>query len=646
MSAPPDTASVLQGLKDFQRATVDYVDQRFYGSDPTRRFLVADEVGLGKTLVARGVVARTIERLWSEVPRINIVYICSNADIARQNIDRLSIPGCEQAAQATRLTLLPLHMHDLKQNRVNFVALTPATSFEQKRGGGRIDERVLLYWLLDRAWNIHGLRSSLYVMQDYASTSSFEWRVGHFDSTKVNEQIAEAFVASLAKQVLADKKAGSPDLRTRFDELRGIFCRSDSKGPPGASKLRTAWIGEVRLLLAKVCIALLEPHLIILDEFQRFKHLLQEDSEAGELARDLFESGAGQGARVLLLSATPYRALTLHHETDDDHYGDFLKLLGFLEDGDAAGCKEILAEYRSALPSVMTPDGMLRLRNAKAALQQRLVRVMARTERLSSSNIRGGMLADELPTNARLHPADVRGFLGAQSVADAVDEGDVVEYWKSAPYLFNFMDAYALKKSFRNAPEKDKLVKLVRKFPEAFLDLERARNYLPVEPANARLRDLIAETVGRGMWRLLWMPPSLPYYAPEGPYATPELANITKRLVFSAWHMVPRAVASLVSYEAERRMMRAANPRERITQEDWKKQRGLLRFRMSENRLAGLPLLLLVYPCLTFARECDPRNLARDGRLTAKEALRQLAERIEQLVEQNESCARNQRCDG
>ena len=26
----------------------------------------------------------------------------SNADIARQNIDRLSIPGCERAARATR----------------------------------------------------------------------------------------------------------------------------------------------------------------------------------------------------------------------------------------------------------------------------------------------------------------------------------------------------------------------------------------------------------------------------------------------------------------------------------------------------------------------------------------------------------------
>src|SRR5579863_871937 len=147
MSARPDTSSALAGLKDFQRATVDYVFDRFYGPEPTRRFLVADEVGLGKTLVARGVIARTIDHLWDELTydetrRIDVIYICSNADIARQNIDRIKIPGCDEATQATRLTLLPLQMHNFAHNRVNFVALTPATSFEQTGGGGRIDERV------------------------------------------------------------------------------------------------------------------------------------------------------------------------------------------------------------------------------------------------------------------------------------------------------------------------------------------------------------------------------------------------------------------------------------------------------------------------------------------------------------------------
>ena len=58
----PDTESILSGLKDFQRATVEHVFKRLYlDADSTRRFLVADEVGLGKTLVARGVIAKTID---------------------------------------------------------------------------------------------------------------------------------------------------------------------------------------------------------------------------------------------------------------------------------------------------------------------------------------------------------------------------------------------------------------------------------------------------------------------------------------------------------------------------------------------------------------------------------------------------------
>ena len=205
-----------------------------------------------------------------------------------------------------------------------------------------MDERVLLYWLLDRAWGIHGPLASLYVMQDYAGVASFKREVDAFDFEQLNEQIATEFVASLAKQHC--RKIGPPASRicARVSKSCAEYsAASTPESPEGATKLRTQWIGELRRLLARVCLATLEPDLIIMDEFQRFKHLLEEDSEAGELARDLFESEAGQGARVLLLSATPYRGLSLHHETDDDHYGDFLALLRFLENGDAAGCKEI-----------------------------------------------------------------------------------------------------------------------------------------------------------------------------------------------------------------------------------------------------------------------------------------------------------------
>ena len=41
-----------------------------------------------------------------------------------------------------------------------------------------------------------------------------------------------------------------------------------------------------------------------------------------------------------------------------------------------------------------------------------------------------------------------------------------------------------------------------------------------------------------------------------------------------------------------------------------------------------MPLMSLVYPCLTFARDCDPRELAREKPLSAAEVLETLAQRI------------------
>src|SRR4051794_8379951 len=124
-----EAAAALAPLKAFQRRTVEYVFQRLYGSrDPVRQFLVADEVGLGKTMVARGVIAKTIERLWDTTDRIDILYICSNQAIAAQNLNRLNVLDRTELALPTRITLIPLRMRGeqgLGANKVNFVSLTP-----------------------------------------------------------------------------------------------------------------------------------------------------------------------------------------------------------------------------------------------------------------------------------------------------------------------------------------------------------------------------------------------------------------------------------------------------------------------------------------------------------------------------------------
>src|ERR1700744_5947112 len=142
----------LAPLKTFQRRTVDYVFDRLYGEDdPVRQFLVADEVGLGKTMVARGVIARMIEHLWDSTKRIDILYICSNQAIAAQNLNRLNVLGRQALALPTRMTLVPLQMRgerSLNANEVNFISLTPGTTFDLRSSTGVAEERAQLFHLL------------------------------------------------------------------------------------------------------------------------------------------------------------------------------------------------------------------------------------------------------------------------------------------------------------------------------------------------------------------------------------------------------------------------------------------------------------------------------------------------------------------
>src|SRR5262249_31066828 len=145
------------------------------------RFLVADEVGLGKTVVASGVVAKTIDHLWDRVDRIDVVYVCSNIDIARQNVNKLNVMRQEEFFSATRLTMLPLEISGLRGNKVNFVSFTPGTSFDVVGGTGQARERALLYCLLRSAWQFGKSAAPVNVLSAYASSARFREAIDAID---------------------------------------------------------------------------------------------------------------------------------------------------------------------------------------------------------------------------------------------------------------------------------------------------------------------------------------------------------------------------------------------------------------------------------------------------------------------------------
>src|SRR5262249_50630879 len=154
------------------------------------------------------------------------------------------------------------------------------------------------------------------------------------------------------------------------------------------------------------CLRALEPDLIILDEFQRFKHLLDGRDEASGLARGLFEY---EDARILLLSATPYKMYTLTDEGgDDNHYEDFIRTLRFLEGDESrtARVEERLKTYRREVLHLADGD-VTRVRTVKADIERELRRVMTRTERLAVTEHRDGMLSQMAAGTVGLDPRDL-----------------------------------------------------------------------------------------------------------------------------------------------------------------------------------------------------------------------------------------------
>lgn len=602
----PDADRTLASLKDFQRATAEYAFRRLWvDDDQVKRFLVADEVGLGKTMVAKGVIAKTVDHLWDTDKRIDVVYICSNRQIARQNLSRLNVVGGSELRHADRLTLLPKVIRNLRDQRINFVSFTPGTSFHVGSSGGAYPERVLLYWMLASCWGDQVTRPARWkrFFEGGMRRTNFENQLAWFDRTSLDEKLCQSFGDEI-------DSARGPDGGPLPEELKA--CAQEFNYLRGKPTHDLGWrrdrlVGKLRQLVARAAIEHLEPDLVILDEFQRFKDLLDADDEGAALARAIFDH---PDAKLLLLSATPYKMYTLPDEPEgDDHYQDFTRTVRFLAGDERAHIVE--RELRAMRENLLAGSDVERARQARDCVQHELRRVMSRTERLSSTPDRDGMLDERRLESVQLTAEDLRAWRTFDDVARLIDRHDVFEYWRSTPYPLNLMDrnSYQVRTRFQAAAERDDPgVATALAASRGLLDWNDIRIYRWVDPGNAKMRGVSQDVLGRGAWRLAWLPPSLPYYEPSGAYAEPQLQAFTKRLIFSAWAVVPKAVAVMLSYEAERLSVEAAGYTDRAYD---RPSTPPLQFRTTSGRAAGMPALALLYPSLVLARTGDPLEIAR-----------------------------------
>jgi hypothetical protein len=594
-----DAGPVLGGLKDFQRATVAHIIDRYFGAEPTSRFLVADETGLGKSVVARGVIAEMLERLQDNpnTKRVNVIYVCSNQDVARQNIERLRVTSDEAITETSRLTLLAKYADKLNAAKasvgkpINLVAFTPGTSFDQGWRTGTAEERALLYLMLEHegwdGWRCKAARRAL--QGGVRSVDRFGEHIDRLWETlggKLHSRIHKGF----------RKEARKEGLLKRFDQLLDGIGRRKELTADQRDTAR-ALTGKLRTALATAGVEVLEPNLIILDEFQRFRELLDPGaSEAAELAHHLFRYPK---ARVLLLSATPYKPFTFAEESSsgEHHYEDFRRVLRFLRDDEVwhADVAKAFEGYREAL---LRREPTAELRDV---LRNHLLQVMSRTERPALGD--DDMLQECVRPANDVHVADIRGYVTMHRLADLVDAPMTIEYWKSAPYFLNFLDGYLLRNRIQAGLRGGERKRVADLLDEAqLLDADAVARFDAIDLGNGRLRRLAADTVGRGWWQLLWLPPSMPYHELQGPFTAAADQGMTKRLLFSSWNATPTAVAGLLSYEAERQFNVAAEPHRRIARLD---------YRMDTGRPGAMSTLALFWPHPGLAALGDPLELAR-----------------------------------
>ena len=166
------------------------------------------------------------------------------------------------------------------------------------------------------------------------------------------------------------------------------------------------------------------------------------------------------------------------------------------------------------------------------------------------------------------------------------------------PYFLNFVEGYLLGKHLHEEVRHRPRARVQQLLAAArLLDPAQVDAGAPVDLGNSRLRKLAEQTVGQNWWQLLWVPPSLPYYQLEGPFAG---ADLTKRLLFSSWNATPTAVSALLSYEAERRLREGrAEPRARLD------------YRLAGGRPTSMSTFALFWPHPGLADICDPQSFAR-----------------------------------
>lgn len=571
--------SEYKELKDFQRATVEFVYNKLY-KENHRKHLVADEVGLGKTIVAKGIILKAIERHLKSSRRnkpFKVVYICSNLALTGQNLTKLNIFRKKEFVDVDKGRLIFRAFKSIDNENFQLSSLTPSTSFRLTKGTGISEERKLIWTILTK-YDLYnkGRRNNGLKLTLLGNIEDVKWWKSDLEKykeekrRKIRPDIFRKFKSALSKKyidldlsyysVVRDETnlSGNISLQKLLVWYSSKLTIKNVRKFKGQLRL----IGKLREILTEVCLEYMKADLYILDEFQKFRDLIksekEEMSEAAIIANKIFQV---KEAKVLMLSATPFKPFTtsIDDEFDENHYKEFKTVLYFLYN-DNREKLNLFEKNRKEFFNILRrlPDHLKNYSTeSKNYLEDLYKEVISRTERLLVSDDKNTLLKDILKDPLELCKEDILDFIRTDKIVQKLDDKlkngarNIIDYSKSVPFPLSFLEGYQLKEDLRKS-KKDNLIRNnIKSNKLCWFDMRKVQKYKSLgKLPNSKIRYLLSECLNNGMWRQLWLCPCIPYYATDSSFKDSELNS--KILIFSKWKMVPRAISSIVSYESER----------------------------------------------------------------------------------------------
>lgn len=586
--------NVLEGLKNFQIETVNSVIDRF--NNGQNKVLVADEVGLGKTLIARGVISQLLKQKRNN-KIFNVVYICSNQSIASQNMRKLAInENAISRSIGDRLSMQSLNIYNQNLNRdpnsnMQIIPLTPETSFYIKSRRGNVAERALIYATLCRIPEFKKYKNKFKRILTYPAKETFEDWV-----KEKREKIEKSYIDYIHDDLI--KKISETTVQ---DGIRLLDFIENNRIK--AEDISTGEIvKQLRIIFSELGLEMLKPDLVIMDEFQKFKDLIgvEQESETNLIAKKFFNK---KNLKILLLSATPYTLYATQEElqqamenNNDAEYDmchkEFMDVMNFIfEENKFEDFKRIWNNHSKNLYSI---NGVKfdDLKKSKKEAEDAMYQAISRTER-------NHLIDKEAKrTPIEISELDIKSYLQMANIVDEMKKEEqyrktllTLDYVKSCPYVLSFAISYKLKEQI-----KDYLLntrKSLKNTNLLLLDENTINNYQSgnIMKSNARLNEINNVVFKENIQNLLWLPPTKNYYALEKPFKN--IQNNTKTIIFSKWEMVPRMISTLFSYEVEQKIYKDVKYNET-------KKRGRIR----EEEFPSW--LLLLYPSQKLSKLYNP----------------------------------------